>query len=106
MASTVFNFYSGEDKTLSVRLVKKELDGNVRPWTIAAGSTVTFTIPGSPSDLSVAASIDNYDLGEISAALTDTQTALMISGDLLITVQSGATTRKARLANGVVKLSL
>ncbi len=101
-----FEFYSGEDKTLSLRLTKKELDGGVRPWTIPAGSVVTLTIPASPSDLSVAATIDNYDLGEISAALTDTQTALMISGDLLITIQSGATTRKARLANGIVKLAL
>ena len=106
MAAKTFEFYSGEDKTLSVRLIKKELDGNIRPWTIPAGSTVTFTIPASPSDLSVAATIDNYDLGEISAAITDTQTALMKSGDLIITIVSGSVTRKSRLANGIIKLSL
>ena len=101
-----FEFYGGEDKTLSVRLVKKELDGNVRPFTIPAGSTVTFELPASPAELSLAGVIDNFDLGEIHVDLSDTQTTSMKSGDLIVNVQSGSITRITKLRNSIIKLEL
>lgn len=98
-----FVFYSGEDKRLKVRLNKD--DCNVtRPYSLDAGSTVTFILPASPADLELTATVTNFDLGEAYVDLNDTQTAQMISGDLIIKIQSGSTTRFARKANVIRKL--
>lgn len=106
MASTTFQFYGGEDKTLSVRLKKTDSDGVLQAYEIPAGSTVTFVIPASPAELELAGTIDNYDRGEIHIDLSDTQTESMISGDLIVKIQSGSITRIAKLVNAIKKLTL
>ena len=101
--SSVFQFYSGEDKTLKIRLNQKDC-GNVKSFSIPLGSTVTLTLPASPTSLILPAIIDNYDLGEIHVDLSDVQTTQLISGDIKIVIQSGSITRIAKLASGIRKL--
>lgn len=98
-----FTFYSGEDKRLKTRLTSKDCD-TVLPYGIPLGSVVTFILPASPADLELTATIENYDLGVVYVDLDDTQTAQMTSGDIIIKIQSGSTTRIAKKRNGIRKL--
>jgi len=100
-----FEFYAGETRTLNIRLVKVELDGNTRPWTIPAASTVNVILPtsGELADLTIAASVDNYDLGEISVALTSTHTDALVSGDIIVEVTTAGKVRNTRLKNALIR---
>lgn len=99
-----FNFYGGEDKRLKVRLSSTNCSDSTSPYSIALGSVVTFILPASPVDLELVGTITNYDLGDIYVDLTDAQTTLMTSGDLIVKIQSGSTTRIAKKRNAVRKL--
>lgn len=99
-----FQFYSGEDKRLKVRLKSKDCNDSSGPYSLALNSVVTFILPASPADLELTGTITNYDLGDVYVDLTDTQTAMMTSGDLIIKIQSGSVTRIAKKRNAVRKL--
>jgi len=103
---SIFQLYSGEDRTLNIRLTQKEENGTIRPFSIQAGSVITVIVPASPADLSLTSIIDNHDLGEIHVDLDDTQTTMVKSGDLIVYIQSGSITRIAKLAKAIQKLSL
>lgn len=98
-----FTFYSGEDKRLKTRLTRTDC-GVVLPYSIPLNSVITFILPASPADLELVATIENYDLGTVYIDLDDTQTAQMTSGDLIIKIQSGSTTRIAKKQNAIRKL--
>lgn len=100
-----FKFYSGEDKRLKVQLTKMSCDVK-QPYSIPLNATVTIILPASPNDLELNATITNYDLGKIYVDLNDTQTATMISGDLIVKIVSGSTTRYAKITNAIRKVSL
>lgn len=99
-------FYGGEDRVLSVRLSVRDSEGILRPFAIPSGSTVTFTLPASPAELSKSGVIDNNDQGLCHVDLDDTDTTSMKSGDLIVTIQSGSITRISKLRNAIIKLKL
>lgn len=98
-----FTFFSGEDKRLKIQL-KKEVCGEMQPYNIPVGAVVTFTLPASPNDLEVQGVISNHDLGKVYVDLDDTQTTLMVSGDLIVKIVIGSTTRYAKKGNIISKL--
>lgn len=116
--SKIFKFYGGEDRSIALRLMVKR-DGERTSFTIPLGSIVTVRLDASGQDedgnditeITKSSSdggvqIVNYDRGELALDLTDEDTTLMRSGDIVIEVQSGSVTRKARIPQGVKKLQL
>lgn len=119
-SAQVFKFFSGEDRTIAIRINESINQGQPTPFSIPLGSTVTVLLPASGVDgggnavtsitkdnaANGGVVINNYDRGEITVSVDDVDTALMKSGDIIIQVDSGSVTRKARIASGIQKLKL
>jgi len=116
----VFKFYAGEDRTAQIKIVENQADGSTSPYAISLTAVVTVKFPASGFDLSGdevteiikdndsigGVDVVNFDRGELAVTLDEDDTNLMKSGDIIIEIQSGSTTRKARIASGVQKKTL
>lgn len=114
----LFKFYGGENRTMSLRLMTL-VNGERVSFSIPLGSVITVRLDASgKNNLGVevieitkdsngnGVEIVNYDRGELKLTLDDQDTTLMRTGDIIIEIVSGSVTRKARIAQGVKKLSL
>lgn len=85
-----FRFFEGEDRTLKVQIIE-DFDNSSRM--IAAGGTISFTLPASPTNLTKAGVIDTENRSIVTISLSDTETAQMISGNLLAEITETTVTR-------------
>jgi len=87
-----FKFYSGEDRTLRVQIVD---DIDDQPRYIAAGGTIQFTISASPTDLSLAGTIDT-NRSIVTLDFSQANTTAMTSGNLVAEIDEAGSKRTVK----------
>lgn len=96
-----FRFYAGEDRILRVQIYTDYTNDSRE---ILAGGSISLNIPASPTHLTEVGVIDGVDRSIITVALDETDTASMISGDLVGTITEGTDTRIVKSTNIMVRL--
>jgi len=94
-----FEFYCGEDKTLSIQINThdKSLDCK-QPLDLTGATAIEVEIPASPDNLifslltSPVVVVDQPILGKIHIDLTDTQTNQMVTGSIIVRITNSGRT--------------
>lgn len=91
--SKFFDFYMGEDKTLSLQL-KTNTNGCIEPFDLTGASQIDVELPANPDNLhklltTAAVVIDHAVLGKIHLDLAAADTNVMISGSIVVRVNKG-----------------
>jgi len=98
-----FEFFSGEDRTIKLQIFDEPSNND---YLIALSSTVNIVLRKKDNtELSKAATIDTVHRSIITASLTAAETALLISGNIIVTIADGGSTRIARGINKIKLLS-
>ena len=100
-----FDFFPGEDRVLTLQLYENDKEGT---WPIPANAVKTLELPGAPDDLIIEdddITIDDEDGSIFSVSLSDTQTEILISGDIRFRYQDGEITRIATLEAALKRLT-
>lgn len=110
---TEFRFYPGEVRTFKCQIYDTI---NSQKWIIPASSTLTLTLPGTPTDLTVLnadITIDSIDGSIFSTTLSAVQTAALISGGIILKIDTavvipvpGTITRYAERDHAIKKVTL
>lgn len=110
--SRFFEFYSGEDKTLSLQVnVNNSATGCKEPLDLSSASEIEVELVASPDNIILKLSllqvvVDSGPLGKIHVNLTAAQTAMMESGAIVVRVVIAGKTTVAVASPGVKKLEI
>lgn len=100
-----FDFFPGEDRVLKLQLFERDNDD---AWEIPNGAIKMLELPGFPDDLvfeDADITVDDEDPSMFSINLSDTQTKILISGDIRFTYQDGDITRIATLEAALKRMT-
>ena len=104
---TEFRFYPGETRIFKAQIFDTQ---NNQKWIIPATSTLTLTLSGTPSDLTIAnasITIDSVDGSIFYTTLSTTQTTSMISGSATLKIDSpSSVTRYAERDHALKKMAI
>lgn len=110
--SRFFEFYGGEDKTLSIQVnIENTASSCKEPMDLTGASDIEVELPASPDNIILdllstpPVVVDNAMLGKIHVDLTNVQTDQMITGPIIVRVtKSGKKT--TAVAAGAKRLEI